>query len=341
MAVTGRAPLRLLSMKQICLFIAAALLLPASGLAEKKPPPSTLRATVVHEAIVYLAADSSSGRVSTVPPGHEVALLEHNGPWVRAFANTDLQEAEADAPEFGIAEHVTPVSGWMLDKGVVSAQTPNGDMILFGAAADAEADASASHPGRHSANDARLLYRRVVQYFPQSPLAPEAAWRSADVRWQMQKVDAMSRPSAHEREAYLREQMNEDEMKKLIRAYPSSKWADYAAFAMIDNKLCGDWQGLEKCPEKESSIYEKFAEQHPGGPRTAQALYEAAYRQAVLVDMYTADGEKKKADGAQDKATVLAQKISSTFPGSEYAPRAAALVYKLQQHVAVYGQDHD
>jgi hypothetical protein len=296
---------------------------------------------VVHEVIVRLAADSGSGRVASVTPGHELALLEHNGPWVRVFANTDIQETTEDEPEFGTSEQPTPVSGWMLDKGVVSSQTPNGDVILFGAAADAEADASAPHPGRTSANDARLLYRRVAEYFPQSPLAPDAAWRSADIRWQMEKVDAMSRPSSHERDAYLREQMNESELKKIIRKYPNSKYADYASFLMIDNKLCGDWQGSAKCPEKESGLYEKFAEQHPGGPRTAQALYEAAYRQAVLVDMYIADGEQKKADGAQAKAVELAQKLSSRFPDSGYAPRAAALAYKLQQHVAVYGQDHD
>lgn len=339
--MTAGVRIRLLSMNRICLLIATMLIVVTSCLASEKPRPSTQHATVVYEAIVYLAADSSSGRVATVTPGHEVALLEHNGPWVRAFANIDGQEVAGDEPEFGTAENVTPVSGWMLDKGVVSSQTPNGDVILFGAAADAETDATSPHPGKRSANDARLLYRRVPQYFPQSPLAAEAAWRSADIRWQMEKVDAMSRPSAHEREAYLREQLNEDEMKKIIRHYPNSKWADYAAYAMLDNKVCGDWQGLEKCPEKESSLYEKFAEQHPGGPRTAQALYEAAYRQAVLVDMYTADDEKNKAAGAESKAVALAQKISSTFPGSDYAPRAAALVYKLQQHVAVYGADHD
>ena len=324
------------------IFLTAILLVLCSvASAQKKIPPSTPRATVVHEAIVYLAADSNSGRVSTVLPGHEVALLEHNGPWVRAFANTDIQESSEDQPEFGEPENVTPVSGWIRDRGIVSAQTPNGDAILFGAAADAEADATAPHPAPHSADDARLLYRRVWQYFPQSPLSAEAAWRSADIRWQMEKADSLSRPSAHEREAYLREQMNESEMKKIIRNYPNSKWADYAAFEMIDNKLCGDWQGQAKCPEKESSLYEKFADGHPGGPRTAQALYEAAYRQAVLVDMYLADDEQKKADGAQAKATGLAQKLASTFPGSEYAPRAAALIYKLQQHVAVFGEEHD
>ena len=34
----------------------------------------------------------------------------------------------------------------------------------------------------------------------------------------------------------------------------------------------------------------------PTGPRTAQALYQAVYRQAVLSDMFAADGNDKKSE---------------------------------------------
>ena len=34
--------------------------------------------------------------------------------------------------------------------------------------------------------------------FPNSPLVPEAAWRAADILWQIQKADAAIRPSAKE-----------------------------------------------------------------------------------------------------------------------------------------------
>ena len=44
------------------------------------------------------------------------------------------------------------------------------------------------------AQAARLLYQRMADFFPQSPLAPEAAWRSADIRWQLQKADVFSLP---------------------------------------------------------------------------------------------------------------------------------------------------
>src|SRR4051794_36040551 len=60
------------------------------------------RATVVHPAIVYLAAEDNAAHVSEVLPGHEVVVMEHNGAWVRVFANTDLmdQRGEGDEPEF-------------------------------------------------------------------------------------------------------------------------------------------------------------------------------------------------------------------------------------------------
>ena len=107
----------------------------------------------------------------------------------------------------------------------------------------------------------------MADLFPQSPLTPEAAWRSADIRWQLQKADVMSLPSAHEKDAYLREQIDDEELRKLRKNYPNSKWADLADWDMLDNKVCGDWQGSTKCPEKEAEMYEKYAQEHPDSPR--------------------------------------------------------------------------
>ena len=193
-------------------------------------------------------------------------------------------------------------------------------------------------PGR----TARLLYRRLVEFYPQSPLAAEAAWRAADIRWQFEKADASRRPSAKEKESYLREQLYEDEMKKVIKNYPHSKQADYAAFEMIDNKLCGDWEGQPKCPEKESGYYEKFAEEHPDGPRTAQALYLAAYRQAVLGDMYAADGGDKKDGRGAGAVQGAGGAITGQVPclGLLGGGRRC-LVYKIEQGLAIYGSDTD
>jgi hypothetical protein len=217
--------------------------------------------------------------------------------------------------------------------------TPDGDQVIMGEAANEEALASDPRGPANAAQSARLLYRRLVEMFPNSTLAPEAAWRAADIQWQIQKADQASRPSAKEQAAYMREGMDDDLMKKVIKFYPHTKQADMAAYDLIDNKLCGDWQGQEKCPEKEAELYEKYATEHPDGPRTAKALYEAVYRNAVLVDMFNADNNDKKAEGAKAHAHELAGRLKDKFPQSDYTARAAALVFKLDQGIPVYGID--
>src|SRR5208282_2004115 len=148
--------------------------------------------------------------------------------------------SQKDAPEFGHDETPPPISGWMQAKGVVVETTQNGDQVLLGEAANQEALASDPRGPVNAAQSARLLYRRLVEMFPNSPLAAEAAWRAADIMWQLQKADASSRPSAKEKEAYLRDQMDEEELKKVIKQYPRTRWAALAAYDLIDNKLCGD-----------------------------------------------------------------------------------------------------
>jgi hypothetical protein len=139
----------------------------------------------------------------------------------------------------------------------------------------------------------------------------------------------------------MRDLMDEAELRKVIKQYPHSRQADLAAFDLLDNQLCGDWQGTEKCPEKESEVYEKYAAEHPGGPRTAQALYLAAYRQAVLANMYGADGNDNKSNSAKSRAQELAAALKEKFAQSDYAWQAGALVYKLDEGIPVYGIDRE
>jgi outer membrane protein assembly factor BamD (BamD/ComL family) len=326
--------------------VAASLLAaPLLSFAADKPivkPMAGPRATILRETPLYISPDTTTQKVSRVQEGRELVLAETSGPWLRVFANTDVEEVdERDAPVFGQETAPPPISGWMEARGVVRESTPDGDKVLMGEAASMEILAEDARGPRNAGQTARFLYRRVVEFFPNSPLAAEAAWRAADIRWQFEKADAFKRPSAKEREAYLREQLYEDEMKKVIKNWPHSKQADMAAFEMIDNKLCGDWEGQPKCPEKESEYFEKFAAEHPDGPRTAQALYQATYRQAVLGDMYAADGSDKKMDAARDHARSLAKELAVKFPASDYTVRAAALVYKVDQGIAVYGSDKE
>ena len=321
----------------------ACLALPVFG--EKKPqqpvkPMAGPRATPLRITWLYISPDISSQKVSRVQIGREMVVAEKSGPWMRVYANTDIQEEQTrDTPIFGSNDTPPPISGWMQAKGIVVENTPNGDQVLMGAAANEEALASDPRGPANAARSARLLYRRVMEMFPNSPLAPEAAWRAADILWQLQKADRASLPSSKERDPYLRDQMDEDELKKVVKYYPHTRWADLAAFDLLDNKLCGDWKGSPKCPEKESDYFEKYAAEYPDGPRTARALYEAVYRQAVLADMYAADGSDKKRDEARSHARELAARLKDKFPQSDYTWRATALVYKIDEGVPVYGID--
>ncbi|HZB89144.1 MAG TPA: hypothetical protein VE291_10830 [Terracidiphilus sp.] len=312
--------------------------------ADKKPqlvkPLAGPRATVLRVTWLYISPDKAAQKAGRVQPGREMVVSEKSGPWVRVYANTDIEEEHtSDQPIFGTAETPPPISGWMEAKGVVIEDTPDGDRILMGAGATLESDANDPRGPANAARSAHLIYRRLAEFYPSSPLAPEAAWRAADILWQIQKSDLSSLPSAKEKDPYLREQMDEENLKKVIKMYPHTRQADLADFDLIDNKLCGDWQGQEKCPAKESEIYEKYADEHPDSPRAARALFEAVYRQAVLTDMYGADGDDRKQQDAHNHASQLAARLKDKFPQTDYAWRAAALVFKLDQGVPVYGID--
>jgi hypothetical protein len=303
------------------------------------------RATVLHDANVYVAADADSQKVSLVTPGHEVVIVERNGPWVKVFANTDVgddaNEDDRNKPEFGEDANVTPASGWIRDKGVVGPNTPGGDAILYGSAANFEDEAAQPHAPKGAAAAAHLLYKRVGEYFPSSELAGAAAWRSADIRWQLEKLDISTLPSAKEQEAYLRPQLYDGEMKKVMKMYAGSQYAALAAYDLLDNKLCGDWQGLPKCPEMETGLYVKYAQQYPDSPKAAEALYNAVYRQGVAVTMYMVQEDRKRSEEAAKRTQALAEDLKGRYPKSDYAARGASIAFRVSQGIPIYGSDRD
>lgn len=325
------------------LFLGAVCLASAQGRMPKYPMPKNgTLATLVREANLYANADDTGGPIATIQPGRELVVAEKNGQWLRVFANTDPPDTrESDRPEFSDENAAQPISGWMLDKGIVDINTPHGDEILYGAADEAEQQAAVPDPPPHLAEEARLLYKRVATMFPQSPWVPEALYRAADIRWQTQKADAASLPSAHEKQSYLREQMDEDEMKKVEKYFPGTRWADLAAFDLIDNKLCGDWQGSEKCPEQETNYYLQYADQHPNSPKAAEALYDAIWRQAAAGDMWQADGNRKGADEDRGHAHAIFDRMQQKYPDSSFTARAASLLYKVDQGIPVYGSSRE
>jgi outer membrane protein assembly factor BamD (BamD/ComL family) len=289
---------------------------------------------MIREAQIYIAPDAGSAKLANITRGREVHIFEKSGQnWVHVVAVLDVSR------EFGEASH--DITGWMLNKGIITNATPNGDKIIFGEAVDSEAEASRRHGRKGAADDARRLYYRVFEYFPQSPLAGEALYRAADIQWQLDKEDVASRPSSKERDPRSRLEINEDAMKQVMKKFPATKWADMAAFHLLDNKLCGDWQAESKCPEKEAEIYLKYADERPKSPNAAEALYNAAYRCAALVEIYKTEEKADKSKEAGPRAVNITQRIVSQYPNTDWSARALALQNKVQNGIPVFGREVD
>ncbi len=298
-----------------------------------------LRGTLVHEETIRVAPSADAARLAEVGRGRELVIIDTSRDWVHVEAILRLPSHEEGATEE--EEEGKAITGWVPARALVTATTQDGDRIIFGEAADSEDEASRRRGRRDAAQDAMRLYYRVYDLMPTSPLAAEALYRAADIRWQIERTDVMTRPSARERQAYMRGQMNEEWMKLVLKKYPSTKWADLAAFRLIENKLCGEWEGVAKCPDKEADLYENYAKEHPQSPAAPEALYDAAWRRSALIEIYRTEPNQKKAAESKDRALALAQKVVSQYGQSDWAWRTQRLIFYLQQGIPTYGNTGD
>lgn len=289
-------------------------------------PDTVDRGITVREAQIYVAPDVESTQLGYLDRGREVVVLEA----ARGFLHVSADVTEERT-----------VTGWVLEKGIIRKITPDGDKIVYGEAVDAEAEATRTNGRKGAAQDSLRLYARMAEYFPQSPLAGEALYRAADIRWQLDKYDVQTRPSAKERDAYLRGQINEDYMREVMKKFAGTKWADKAAFHLIENKLCGDWVGASKCPEKEAAMYERYVEDRPQSPDAPEALYNAAWRHSALIEIYKTEGNAKKSADARADALALCKRITATYPASDFSPRAVRLAYMVDKGIPTWGNSRD
>jgi len=297
------------------------------------------RGTLVHPETIRVSPNADAARVGDAGRGHELVIIETSRDWVHVEAILRAPSHEEGATEE--EEAGKAITGWVPSKALVTPTTQDGDRIIFGEAADSEDQASRRRGRRDAAQDAMRLYFRVYDLMPTSPLAAEALYRAADIRWQMDRSDVATRPSAHARESYLRGQMNEEWMKLVMKKYPGTKWAELASFRLLENKLCGEWEGLSKCPEKEAEIYENYAKDHPQSPAAAEALYNAAWRRSALIEIYRTEPNQKKSAESKDRALALAQKIVSQYGQSDWAARAERLIFYTQHNIPTYGNATD
>jgi len=315
------------------LVIAAGALLTSTVFAEVQ------RGTLVHDETIRVAPSAEAAKLGEAGRGKELIIIDTTHDWVHVQVILSLPSQEEGATEE--EQEGKTISGWVSAKALVSTTTQDGDKIIFGEAADSEDQASSRRGRRDAAQDAMRLYYRVYDLMPASPLAAQALYRAADVRWQMERTDVMTRPSARQRDPDMRGQMQEQWMKLVIKKYPGTKWADMAAFRLIENKLCGEWEGLAKCPDKEADIYESYAKDHPQSPVAAEALYDAAWRRSALIEIYRTEPNQKKSAESKDRALGLAQKIISQYGQSDWALRAQRLIFYIQQGIPTYGNTAD
>ena len=287
------------------------------------------RGVIVREATIYVAPDATAAKLSNVSRGREVAVVERSPGWANVVATVETD------PDQETSRNVT---GWVVDKGIVTPATPEGDKIVFGEAVDSEAEASRRSGRKGSAQDAMRLYASVAEYFSTSPLAAEAAYRSADIRWQIEAADAATRPSARQSDPTLKYQIDEQYMKKVIKKFPGTKWADLAAYRLLDNKTCGDWAAEAKCPELEANLYMKYVDEHSKSPKAPEALYKSAWRYAALMVIYKSNNDGKRAADSAARATSTAKRIVTQYPDvTDWATRAERLLYMLQTEIPAYG----
>ncbi|MGB8885768.1 MAG: hypothetical protein WCC87_03545 [Candidatus Korobacteraceae bacterium] len=289
------------------------------------------RGIMLREGVIYVAPNTSSAKLSNISRGREVAVMERTPGWVNVVGTVEVSpdpENEGDRN----------VTGWIEDKGVITTTTPDGDKILFGEAFDCEMEASHRDGRRGAAQDALRLYARIAEYFPNSPLAAESLYRAADIRWQIDAADIASRPSAKLRDPDLRAQIDEDHMRQVMKKFPRTKWADLAAYHLIENKLCGEWEALAKCPEMEAAIYLKYADEHPQSPKAPEALYKAAWRYSALIAIYQTDNQQKKADDSAARSLSVAKKLIAQYPNdTDWSNRGERLVYMVTNKIPTFG----
>ena len=278
-------------------------------------------ATVIREEALSSSAGANAQKVAQVSRGSALTIVERSQAdgqtWVKISMAADQQ-----------AQVSREVAGWLPAKAMVTPFTANGDEVIFGQAIDSERQAEERGGRKGAADDAWRLYSRVSELFPGSPLAAEAMWRAADIRWQLAKTDFVRSGKPME-EKYLRE---------VMAKYPQSRQAELAAYDLLEGQLCAEWRGLAECPIKESALYEQYAHEHPQSPKAAEALYNAAWRQAALTDIYRINNDRSKSDAARQKGIGLAQQIQSQ-QDQDWKMRATDLIYKLQKKIPVYGID--
>jgi hypothetical protein len=281
--------------------------------------PGITRAVAIETSPIYLTPDATSAKVGQALPGRDVSVLGHSGHFVQVLA---------DAPQGPPGE--TGIAGWMPDHGLVPLTQPNADEIILGKAFELERRAEAYPDQRDTAKSAALLYYRVYDDFPSSPLRAEGLFRAADIKWQLDERDmpATKDPSTQRFP-------DESMLSKVEHTFPHTVWAARAAYDRLDPRLaCGDWIEKPNCAEKAAAVYRSYVDHYPDGPRTAEAYFRLVYALGASSWLYGEQGkhpDQGKAKHYRKLALETVQEALKRFPGYDWTARAELVQFELQQ----------
>ena len=276
------------------------------------------RGTLVHEESIRVSPSADTAKLGTVERGYELVIIDSSRDW--AHVEAILRDPRKDADEDDDESQGKTITGWVPSKALVSMSTPNGDKIVFGEAADSEDEASRRRGRRDAAQDAMRLYYRVYDLFPASPLAAEGLYRAADIRWQMERSDMLTRPSARERDAYMRGQIDEEWMKLVMKKFPGTKWADLACLPSDRKQTLRRLARRVQVSRQRSRHVRKVRERARAVPAAPEALYQAAWRRSALIEIYKTEANQKKSEESKNRALALAQQIVTQYGQSDWSP---------------------
>ena len=180
------------------------------------------RATPLRVTWLYISPDPTSQKVDRVQIGREMVVAEKSGPWLRVYANTDIEENTARKTRPSLGSDEITAAHLRLDGGQGRGHRDH-------------AERRPGADGRSGQSGVAGLATRAARSTPRRARGCSIAgwWRCFPTRrWcrkphgapptfcgRLQKADASTRPSANENAIpIMRDQMDEDELKKVAQA---------------------------------------------------------------------------------------------------------------------------
>lgn len=282
------------------------LLAPVAALGAS-PSTTSLRAVVTNDQRLYREARVESKTVGRIAVGEDATVIGREGTLLRITLPGER-------------------SGWTLANGIVVLDdNPRAAALLYEAANEV---ARAESVEAWSA--AARLFRKAATAASTGPYAPDAAWRAAELAWRAE----------HRRTGRISDAIKE--LEAVTRLFPKTRAAARAAYLLLRNELCEQWEGTPGCPLAEIGLISRYLEQYPDSEHAAELRYAIAYRHAALVEIYLQQPaphfspERAVEHKAKAREAVEALVGKHALEAAAWAARGERLLWSLDNNIGVY-----